>query len=72
MTSDYVLAEHWIGPLTCGGCAGLTDAEINQLEEFIEDLPSGGHWHFEDERFFARDEITDTPATCVEATYILI
>ena len=63
----YTIAEHWASAIENGDYSGLEDDEVEQLEGFLDSLPSNAlEWDWSEEAGFARDEISGLMAQCVK------
>lgn len=67
---SYTIADHFASALINGDNSGLTDSDQKEFEQFLASAPYGvSHWDIAGDGCdnFAKCEITDLYANCVEA-----
>lgn len=71
---EFQLAEHWAPAIINGDYSGLSDADAEMLNSWINNnTPGGGHWSGFDEDGslgFCRDDVSGKQANCYKVQYL--
>lgn len=72
-TTEFNLAGHWAPALINGDYSGLSDADAEALNSWINNNvpPGAGHWSgFNEETGFSRDDVSGLRADCYKVQWL--
>lgn len=66
---EFTIAQNWVVALEYADFGGLESEEVEQIEEFINELPPGSTFEYStEEPQFCKDEVSGLMADCVTVT----
>lgn len=67
LADTFTISDHFLSALEYGDYSDLSDSDIEDLNNFLNDLPSGSkYWEYGDKRHFSQDVISGLMTDCYD------